>query len=151
MTATTTYNDCLEINSSFKDDDMNDGQAAADDVVVAAYDVNANANTNVNADRCTTDIFSTDGWQCMHTSSESKWWDYGFYNYKSYRCINGFFSLYSLNGLFCVLAVNGLYAMLSCNSFMSIVSVNSAFSIFSVNSFMSIGCMNGFMEICWGK
>mmetsp|Transcript_19566 Transcript_19566/g.19902 ORF Transcript_19566/g.19902 Transcript_19566/m.19902 type:complete len:152 (+) Transcript_19566:258-713(+) len=151
MTTTTTNNDDLEKNSSTIDEGMNDVQAATTAATADVVGVADDANVNVNVDKCTTDIFSTNGWHCMNASSESKWWECGFYNYKSYQCINGFFSLYSINGLFCVLAVNGLYSMLSCNSFMSLLSFNSAFSIFSMNSFMSIGCMNGFMEICWGK
>merc|ERR1719446_306124 len=86
--------------------------------------------------------FSGDGW--------SKWDEsigFGWFNYKAYNCIFGFFSSFSVNGWFALFSVNCLWGIFAVNSVFSILSVNSTFSIMSVNSLFAIGCDSGSFKV----
>ena len=48
-----------------------------------------------------------------------------YYVYKSFKVVNGWFSLYAVNAMFSLLTVNGLFALLGVNSAFSILSIVS--------------------------
>merc|ERR1740130_2658464 len=110
MTMTTTNNnddleknnDDLEKNFSNKDDGV---VVVADDV--DDYDGKKDTGGTGSGSGYTTrnSIFSTDGWHLSESCCCCWASKCNFYNYKSYQCINGLFSLYSVNGLFCILVV----------------------------------------------
>eukprot|EP01083_Nonionella_stella_P217014 779350_1 len=89
------------------------------------------------------DYYSTDG--CHGDGG----WCRTNYVYKSYKVINGAFSVYCMNAVFSLLCINALMSILSVNGSFSFLSVNSAFSILSVNSFVAVGCNGEAFKVCF--